>query len=198
MAQILVARWSWSVWSRVARAGPRTSTRASRSTTLRALLGSTVLVVLPVTIVLGLSFPAASALLADDARHAGAASRARCSPSTRSVRSPASVLIPFLLIPSLGSPLVVALLALVNAVLGVALALREPRPEAGSSRSAGVVVALAVAVVAARARASLVQPNEAYIDRPAASSSRRPRTRSRRSRPARSRSRPSCGSPARR
>ena len=36
--------------------------------TLQALIGSAILVVLPVTIVLGLSFPAASALLADDAQ----------------------------------------------------------------------------------------------------------------------------------
>jgi spermidine synthase len=58
--------------------------------TLQALLASTILVVLPVTIVLGMSFPAASALLADDARHAGSESGS-CSRSTPSGRSlPAS------------------------------------------------------------------------------------------------------------
>ena len=67
------------------------------------------------TIVLGLSFPAASALLADDARHAGTESGSLVAVNTVGAIV-GSVIIPFVLIPALGSPLVVALLALVNAV----------------------------------------------------------------------------------
>ena len=50
---------------------PEDFTPSQSLATLRALAGSAILVVLPVTVVMGLSFPAASALLADDARHAG-------------------------------------------------------------------------------------------------------------------------------
>ena len=50
---------------------PEFFTPSQSLATLRALAGSAILVVLPVTVVMGLSFPAASALLADDARHAG-------------------------------------------------------------------------------------------------------------------------------
>ena len=87
----------------------------ARLETLLSLFGSAVLVVLPVTIVLGSSFPAASALLADDARHAGAESGSLVAVNTVGAIA-GSVIIPFLLIPTLGSPLVVALLALVNAL----------------------------------------------------------------------------------
>ena len=91
--------------------------------TIRALVGAAIIVVLPVTIVLGMTFPAASALLEDDARHAGSESGSLLAVNTVGAIV-ASVLIPFLLIPVLGSPMVVALLALVNAVLGIALAVR--------------------------------------------------------------------------
>ena len=129
--------------------------------TLQALVVSTAMVVLPVTVVLGMTFPAASALLADDARHAGSESGSLIAVNTVGAIG-ASVLIPFLLIPALGSPMVVALLALINAGLGVVLAVRE-RPAARIIAAVGVVVAVAVAAVPLLTDA-LVQPNVATIE----------------------------------
>ncbi len=129
--------------------------------TLRALTGSAVLVVLPVTIVMGLSFPAASALLADDARHAGRESGSLVAVNTVGAIA-ASVIIPFVLIPLLGSPVVVVLLAVVNALLGVALALRGQVPSRAIA-TVGLVVALVVAAVPF-VPGVVVQPNEAFID----------------------------------
>jgi spermidine synthase len=128
--------------------------------TLQGLAQAAILVVLPVTIVLGLSFPAASALLADDAQHAGAESGSLVAVNTIGAIA-ASVIIPFVLIPILGSPVVVALLAVVNASLGVALALRVGAP-GRTIAAVGLVVAVIVAAVPF-VPGVLIQPNEAYI-----------------------------------
>ena len=128
--------------------------------TLQALLEATVIVVLPVTVVLGITFPAASALLADDARHAGSESGSLLAVNTVGAIA-ASILIPFLLIPAIGSPMAVALLALLNALLGIALAIRSHAPRR-TMIGVGLVVAVTV-VGAALAPGILVQPNEAYI-----------------------------------
>ncbi len=128
--------------------------------TLRALFRNSILVVLPVTVVLGLSFPAASALLADDPRHAGSESGSLLAVNTVGAIA-GSVIVPFLLIPTLGSPLVVALLAVVNAALGVALAFRSRVPSR-SLAAIGLVVALVVASTPF-VPGLLVQPNEAYL-----------------------------------
>ena len=140
---------------------PENFTPSQALSTLRALTGSVLLVVLPVTVVMGLSFPAASALLADDARHAGRESGSLIAVNTIGAIS-ASVIIPFVLIPLLGSPAVVVLLALVNALLGIALASRMRVPS-----RAIVAFGLVVAVIAATlpfAPGVLVQPNEATIE----------------------------------
>jgi spermidine synthase len=129
--------------------------------TLVRLAAAAALVVLPVTIVLGLSFPAASALLADDARYAGAESGSLIAVNTVGAIV-GSLIIPFLLIPWLGSPLVVALLALVNATLGIALALRDRqvgRPLAAIGLAVGVIT-----VTVAMIPGILVQPTEANIN----------------------------------
>ena len=121
---------------------------------------TSLVVVLPVTVILGLSFPAASALLQDDGQHAGSESGRLLAVNTVGAIA-GSVLIPFLLVPALGSPIVLALLALVNAILGVALALRvqfQPRPLA----LIGLVVAFFVAATPF-VPGLLVQPNEAYL-----------------------------------
>ena len=135
--------------------GPRASL-----VSLQTLLVSAVLVVLPVTVVLGLSFPTASALLSDDARRAGRASGSLLAVNTIGAIA-GSVLVPFILIPVLGSPVVVAALALGNASLGIALALRSRTP--GRAMAA---IGLAVAVLAASTPfvpGLLVQPNESHL-----------------------------------
>ena len=128
--------------------------------TLQALFGAAIVVVLPVTIVLGLTFPAASVLLADEAQRAGAESGSLIAVNTVGAIA-GSVLIPFLLVPTMGAPVVVAALALVNAGLGVGLALRSVKPSRIMAAT-GILVALTV-VATALAPGSLVQPNEAFI-----------------------------------
>ena len=163
--------------------------------TLQALLVSTILVVLPVTVVLGMSFPAASALLADDARHAGSESGSLLAVNTIGAIA-ASVLIPFLLIPILGSPLVVVLLALLNAVWASPWRCTSDRWPGASPRPAWSWRWWWPPSRSSRTCSS--SPTSRPSRRRVARSSTRPRTRSPRSRPARSRSPQSCGWRARR
>lgn len=159
VAQILVAALVWAGLVAIV-VRPEALDPSEPLATLQALFGAAVLVVLPVTIVLGLTFPAASALLADDAGRAGRESGSLLAVNTVGAIA-GSVVIPFLLIPTLGAPAVVALLALVNAAFGIALALLSVAP----SRLIvviGSVVALAVAV-SPLVPGVLVQPSEAYI-----------------------------------
>ena len=79
--------------------------------TVAALVGAVILVVLPVTVVLGIAFPAASALLPDGAERAGTSSGALLGVNTTGAIV-GSLVLPFLLMPLLGSPAVVALLAI--------------------------------------------------------------------------------------
>jgi spermidine synthase len=130
--------------------------------TLQALLGSALIVVLPVTIVLGVSFPAASTLLADDERQAGRESGSLVAINTVGAIA-GSVVIPFLLIPVFGSPLVMAMLALVNAVVGIALALLEGGTRGRAIAVIGLVVAVPVTLVPVLTGA-LVQPNVASVE----------------------------------
>jgi spermidine synthase len=71
--------------------------------TLVALLGSSLLVVLPVTICLGVAFPASSALLPDEVAHAGEGSGALLAVNTLGAIA-GSLLVPFVLIPLIGTP----------------------------------------------------------------------------------------------
>src|SRR4029453_3619182 len=77
---------------------------------------STALVVLPPTIVLGITFPATSALLKDHLGTAGGDSGTLLLPNTCGSIA-ATFLLPFLVIPLLGSPAALALLAIVNAII---------------------------------------------------------------------------------
>jgi spermidine synthase len=125
--------------------------------TIRALYLSGVAVVLPATIVLGLSFPAASALLDDrDGRVASAAGRLLAANTLGAISG--TFLIPFVVVPAIGSPGAVVALALANAATGIVLAvvrLRRPWP------ALAVATGGAVAIVALVA--GLLTPN-AVID----------------------------------
>jgi spermidine synthase len=106
-----------------------------------------VLVVLPATFVMGLTFPAASALVADPtgriATNAGLLLAANTSGAIV-----ATFLIPFLAIPAIGSPATLAVLALVNAAVGVLLAFGGPiRDLLGRFVISGAGVATAALVV---------------------------------------------------
>jgi spermidine synthase len=125
--------------------------------TIRSLYLAVVAVVLPTTIVLGLSFPAASALLDDrDGRVARAAGRLLAANTLGAISG--TFLIPFVVVPAIGSPGAVVALALANAATGIVLAvarLRRPWP------ALAVATAGAVAIVALVA--GLLTPN-AVID----------------------------------
>jgi spermidine synthase len=128
--------------------------------TLRALFGSAILVVLPVTILLGIAFPTASALLRDDPTEAGAESGALLGINTFGAIL-ASIAVPFILMPTIGSPSIIVLLAITNAAIGLGLALLA-RPSARPAAAAGVIVLVVIAIVATRP-GLVVQPNEALI-----------------------------------
>jgi spermidine synthase len=125
-----------------------------------ALFGSAILVVLPVTIVMGLAFPTASELLRDERSRAGSASGALLAANTIGAIL-GSLVIPFVLMPTIGSPVVLVGLALANVALGVGLALRA-RPPSRAGATAGLAVAAGIALVAVTP-GRVVQPNEALI-----------------------------------
>ena len=93
---------------------------------LETLFRASFIVVLPVTIALGVAFPASSALLPDEAAHAGQGSGSLLAVNT--IGSIAgSLLVPFFLIPLVGSPVLVAGLAAVNASVGLLLGWKMSR-----------------------------------------------------------------------
>ncbi len=128
--------------------------------TLGTLIGSALLVVLPVTIVLGIAFPTASALLRDNASEAGSESGSLLAVNTTGAIL-GSLVVPFFLMPAIGSPAIVVLLAMTNAVVGIVLAVMG-RPRPLSTAVAGAVV-LALIVAAAMQPGWVRQPNEAFI-----------------------------------
>lgn len=98
------------------------------------LLVRTLLVVLPATLVLGLTLPMSSRLLGGTAQHVGRDAGFLLGANTLGAIC-GTFVVPFVLIPTLGSPQSVAALALVNAALGAFLvarvrghALPAPRP----------------------------------------------------------------------
>jgi spermidine synthase len=131
--------------------------------TLAVLAGAVVLVVLPATIVMGLAFPASSALLEDrDGRVATATGRLLAANTVGAISG--TFLIPFFVIPAIGSPLAVVLLALINAAMGIVLAVtRLRRTVAHFSIGAAGVAAAVLLVVAVAAPGAIVDPTEARI-----------------------------------
>jgi spermidine synthase len=127
---------------------------------VQALVVSAIAVVLPVATILGLAFPTASALLRDELGEAGSESGALLASNTFGAIV-GSLVIPFLLMPTIGSPSIIVALAFANATLGVVLAVLA-RPPRRLLAVAGVVVAVAIALVAARPGA-ISQPNVALI-----------------------------------
>jgi len=110
--------------------------------------------------VLGLAFPTASELLPAERRTAGSESGLLLGVNTTGAII-GSLVIPFVLMPTIGSPAIVVLLALSNAALGIGLALYG-RPRRTALAGAGVVAAVLIVVLATRP-GLVVQPNEARI-----------------------------------
>ena len=131
---------------------------------LRAIAWPIVLVVLPATLVMGFTFPASSALLGSDpGRTATSAGRLLAANTLGAIV--ATFAIPFLVIPLIGSPHAVLVLAIVNTGMGLVLALvpavsaAARLVAAGGSLAAGVVAA---AVLVSTANAAL-DPSDARL-----------------------------------
>jgi spermidine synthase len=139
---------------------PRLLDPANPFGSISALVTAAIGVVLPVTIVMGIAFPTASELLRAEHGQAGEASGLLLAANTTGAIL-GSLVIPFVLMPTIGSPWIIVLLAAINVALGLALAMRA-RPVARQTATAGLAVALAITVVGATP--GLVrQPNEALI-----------------------------------
>jgi spermidine synthase len=126
----------------------------------------TILVVLPATFIMGLSFPAASALVAGEDEEI--ASRAGLLLAANTFGAiVGTFVVPFLVIPLVGSPVALGLIAIVNALTGIALAFggrieaRLPRLTTGAL-GAVVTAAVVVALVGGRL---FIDPSVARIQR---------------------------------
>jgi spermidine synthase len=139
---------------------PRSLDGSQPLLSMGVLMGSAVLTVLPVTVVMGFAFPTASELLRDDRGTAGSESGLLLGVNTTGAII-GSLVIPFVLMPTIGSPAIVVLLALTNAALGIGLALWS-RPRRTALAGVGAVAAVLIFVLATRP-GLVVQPNEARI-----------------------------------
>ncbi len=122
------------------------------------------LVVLPATFIMGLTFPAASALIADPNGHVGSNAGLLLSANTLGAIS-GTFLVPFVVIPLVGSPVALGLIALVNAgmaiwlAFGVGIPERFPRLTTGG---AGIVTAV-ILVLTMAGGGSFIDPTVARI-----------------------------------
>ena len=138
---------------------------ATFATALRDFASSTAFVVLPPTIIMGLTFPATAALLGDETGSEGTASGSLLAINTTGAIV-ATFVLPFFVIPLIGSPATLALLAIVNVAVGAYLFTRA-RSVRPSFRTAGTVVAagLGIVIVVALVRgAAFANPTTRLIE----------------------------------
>lgn len=115
---------------------------------LGLFVATAVFIVLPPTIAMGLTFPATASLLRDDRGTEGEETGLLLAVNT-SGSIVATFALPFLVIPLVGSPVTLALLAVTNALVGCVLFARwVPVGRRARTVGAAVGVATAVAVVA--------------------------------------------------
>lgn len=138
------------------------------TTNFRALFNQFVLpvtvVVLPTTFVLGLTFPASSALITDSEGHVGENTGLLLSANTLGAIT-GTFLVPFVVIPLVGSPIALGLIALVNVFMGIALALVgriEVRSVRRLATGAGVIMTIVV-VFSMTLGGIFVDPNVAWL-----------------------------------
>jgi spermidine synthase len=124
---------------------PFNGTSFDRNIAVRTFVLDTAIVVLPATVAMGLTFPATAALLAERAGEEGSDTGALLAVNTTG-SIVATFLVPFVLIPLVGSPGVLAGLAIVNVLVGGWLLLRD-RTLAPSRRAMGAVAAAGIGVV---------------------------------------------------
>jgi spermidine synthase len=163
VAQVVVAALAFSSLVLViGHPGPLDPNRVLESAL--AIVGPVLLVVLPTTIVMGFTFPASSALLADDpSRVASSAGKLLAANTLGAIT--ATFVIPFVVIPRVGSPVAVAVLALINVVTALALVV-VARSWSPTYRAATAVAAtgIALAIVVGVARpGTIVDPGAARV-----------------------------------
>ena len=115
-----------------------------------------ILVVLPATAVMGFTFPASSTLLGDDPEGI-AASAGRLLAANTAGAIVATFVIPFFVIPAVGSPRAVAILALINVATAIGL-LASGRGRRGLSAGRRSSTSIAAFTVAAIVIAGLITP----------------------------------------
>src|SRR3954454_8861888 len=128
------------------------------------LFSEALLVVLPATIVMGLSFPASSALVAGrSGKVATSAGQLLASNTLGAIVG--TFVVPFFVIPAIGAPDAIGVIALVNVTLGLVLAYAAPiRSAIGRVTTYGVgAVTAIVLVVALATNGILVDPSVANI-----------------------------------
>jgi len=121
-------------------------------------------VVLPATIVMGMSFPASSALLAGrEGKVATSAGLLLAANTSGAIVG--TFVVPFFVIPAIGSPDAIGVIALINVVLGIVLAGAAPiRSAAGRITTYGLgAVTAAIIVIALATSGILVDPSVARI-----------------------------------
>jgi spermidine synthase len=126
----------------------------------------TILVVLPATFIMGLSFPAAASLVAGEDEEIGSRAGLLLASNTLGAIV-GTFVVPFVVIPLVGSPVALGLVAIVNAVTGVVLAFggrieaRLPRFTTGAL-GAVVTVGVVVALVGGKL---FIDPSVSRIER---------------------------------
>jgi spermidine synthase len=163
VAQVAVAALAFaSLVLVIGRPGPLDPNRVLESAL--AIVGPVFLVVLPTTIVMGFTFPASSALLGDDpARIASNAGKLLAANTLGAIT--ATFVIPFFVIPTVGSPQAVAVLAVINLLTALALVAAATSwaavPRAVTAAVAGIV-GLAI-LVGSLTPGTVVDPGEARV-----------------------------------
>jgi spermidine synthase len=140
--------------------------RGSASALFGSFLQTSAVVVLPATFVMGLSFPAASALVAGSDREVGGRAGLLLASNTIGAIV-GTFVIPFVVIPRIGSPDALALVAMVNAGLAIVLALWGGlgRPVVRAAVALGGTIVVGLLVVAVAGGQAFVDPSAARIER---------------------------------
>ena len=158
VAQVLTAAFALAGATILASpSAPFNGSNADFLEALRRFAGQAAFIVFPATLAMGITFPATAGLLGDETGSEGSATGALLAVNT-SGSLVATFVLPFFVIPLIGSPATLACLVIVNAVVGAVLLLRAPRlGEAARWVGAGAGVGVGVLVVLAMVSGSAFQ-----------------------------------------
>jgi spermidine synthase len=129
-----------------------------------AFMWKSLAVVLPATFLMGFSFPASSALVGGEANEVGSTSGSLLAINTLGAII-GTFIVPFVLIPLLGSPNVLALTACINAVTGVVIVLRRNIAPSVRQKVIWAGIAFSPALVFTVSAGRLADPNIARVNR---------------------------------